>query len=164
MHSESKRHFPDSKHGVYSKEKGVIYMALEDDYIEKPKKERPEHYYGDTVRKLFLTSGVIMLLFNAFFFDLISTPTVLTVLGAIIIVILAGLQNPRHLWLNILNTCVSAIACFVFTYTGIQHYMHADVFNVAFFWSNQLLGLLFLFATYYSSKTIRAKIVSFTTF
>ncbi len=120
---------------------------------------RPEHYHGDIVRKLFLVSGVLMLVSYAFFWDLILVPISFSVLAVVLLVVLAGMENPRYVWLTLLNTVVSGFGCFAFAYTGIIHYQQAIPFNPWFFWSNQLLALLFLVATYYSSKTMRAKLM-----
>lgn len=119
----------------------------------------PVHYYGDIVRKLFLGAGMLMLVTLAFFGEIINTPLPLSVLAIILVSSLSGLESPNHKWIVMINTLASAIGCGFFQYTAVHYYM-ASTTNMsidwAFFVVNELLSIIFFFALYYSSKTVRA--------
>lgn len=116
----------------------------------------PAHYYGDIVRKIFVFCAVLITLEYVFFSTYILLPASLSIISAIALMILAGLQSPEQHGLSYLNALVSVFACFIFAYTGFTHYLHSETFNPWFFWSNQVLALAFLTTTYYGFKTIRA--------
>lgn len=118
----------------------------------------PPHYHGDIVRKLFILGGVIMMATLPIFSELINLPVVLTVLVAVLIVFLAGFQNPSQRWVTILNTLVAMGACVVFEYVGISYFRATESVD-PFFLTNQALAFVFLVALYFSSKTFRGAVV-----
>ncbi len=130
----------------------------EEKYIEE--NSTLSHYHGNIVRKLLLINGLGMVAEYAFFSTLVRVPFFIAIGGAIVLVILAGLQNPKLRWLNEINALVAIVACFTFAYIGTSHYLYATIFDPFFFWSNQVHALLFLIAVYYSSKTVRAMFIS----
>src|SRR3989338_1713165 len=92
-------------------------------------KESLEHYYGDTVRILF---------------------------------IIAGIMNPKHKCVIFLNTIIPVIAFVFFEYYAVMTYIDLlpaektikDIHG-AFFWTHQILAIIFFFTTYLSTKTLR---------
>jgi purine-cytosine permease-like protein len=129
--------------------------------MEEKIKKLHEHYYGLKVRSLFLISSLIMLVTYPFFSDLIQVPLPLF-LGIIIsLVLLGGIINPVSKWVFVLSSIIPMIGLVMFIYYGFYTYEHLPsnvTKNVIFFWTNQLLSLLFFFATYFSVKTLRGMI------
>jgi hypothetical protein len=121
------------------------------------------HYYGDAVRVLFIVGGLIMLVFYPFFSSFIKAPTAFSIIGVVALVIFAGLMNPRQKWIMVLNTIISISALAVFEYAAVYTYLNlppAQGVHVVFFWVNQALSLLFFFAAYLSTKTIRGALIN----
>lgn len=134
---------------------------MQDDIQESTKRTlAPEHYYGDSVRKLMLLGGIIMIFAYPFFQAYTGVPLALSILFALAIVCLAGLQHPTHAWIAVLNTLASTVAFVAFEYKAVTFYL-SPFFNEAplFFWVNQLLSLIFLLAVYYSTKTARSQLL-----
>ena len=115
------------------------------------------HYYGDTVRKLFLLGGVIIILTLPLFANLIPVQSAISVLIIIALSFLSGFVSPLHRAVAGLNALVSAGAVFFFEYYAVAAYIlpegteHKDLF----FYTNQVLAIIFFFALYYGAKTIR---------
>jgi len=116
------------------------------------------HYYGDVVRKLFLGSGVLMLVGLPFFADNLELTVFSATLGILIIGIFAGLTSPREQWVFIFDVCVSALASIVFELTAIGWYRSHMIFD-AYFIFNQVLALVFFTALYFSVKTFRSMVL-----
>lgn len=113
------------------------------------------HYYGDIVRKLFLAGGVIALVFRPIYPDLIPLNSFLFIIAMLVIAIIAGITNPEKYWTMISDLVIAGIAFIIFEYSAVSKY--TTVNNLTFlFLVQQSLGLIFFFALYYSSKTVRA--------
>jgi len=110
------------------------------------------HYYGDLVRKLFMAAAVIMLIGLPFFHDYIPVPVNYSVLGIILLGIFAGLVNPKLYLVTLLNTMIATVALIAFEFYAIKSFTQQQSF---FFVINELLAIIFLFALYYSTKTLR---------
>lgn len=110
------------------------------------------HYYGDTVRKLFLAIGVVMLVALPFFSSSLPGPALIAFLGVLVVAVVAGLTNPKQIWVMGLNVGVSLAGLAVFEYYAI---LQAKTDPVWLFVINQAIALLFFFALYYSVKTLR---------
>ena len=121
------------------------------------------HYYGDTVRVLFVIGGLIMIVSYPFFSSFIKAPIVFSIIGAIALAIFGGLMNPKQKWIMALNTVISIGAFIAFEYSAVYAYLNlspAQSVHVAFFWVNQVLSLIFFFAAYLSTKTLRGAIIN----
>jgi hypothetical protein len=112
----------------------------------------PVHYYGDLIRKLFMIGAAVMVVGLPFIGSYISMPTFISVLAILVLGILAGITNPRHHWVMVANTVISVVAFVIFEIYAIKFYYANQAY---FFVVNQGLSLLFLAATYYSTKTWR---------
>ncbi len=112
----------------------------------------PEHYYGDLVRKFFLTAAGIMVIGLPFILPFLPWPTLYSIVAIIVLGVLAGLTSPRQTWVIAVNTGVSIIAFLMFESYAIRFYNLNESY---FFVMNQLLALIFLASTYYSTKTWR---------
>ncbi|MEK7067191.1 MAG: hypothetical protein AAB950_00095 [Patescibacteria group bacterium] len=114
----------------------------------------PSHYYGDVVRRMFLVGAVIMLLALPFFYRLIPAPIFFSVLAIIVVELAAGMTSPKTLWSAIVNVCIAIFGIFAFENEAISAFSRYDA-ETGYFWTNQLLALIFLIALYYSVKTVR---------
>ena|SRR3989344_4730202 len=121
------------------------------------------HYHGDSVRILFVIGGLIMIVSYPFFSSLISAPIPLAIIGCIALAVFGGLMNPRQKWIMALNMIISVGAFVAFEYYAVYAYLNlspAESLHVAFFWTNQILSLLFFFAAYFSTKTLRGALLA----
>lgn len=116
------------------------------------------HYYGDVVRFLFLLAAVIMLITLPFLNPSLPVPLVFSILVILLIGIVAGVTNPLQKGTAIITTGISSIALVVFEYYAVSTYLVSSFTNLLFI-INQILALIFLFALYYSTKTLRAKLI-----
>lgn len=126
-------------------------------------KELLEHYYGDKLRVLFVVSGLIMVVSYPFFSSLINAPLSLSILGGIVLAVFAGLTNPKLKSIMVLDMIVSIVACLSFQYYAIFAYHNLSAvenINTIFFWVNQLLAIVFFFAIYLSTKTLRGALLA----
>ncbi|MCE9549238.1 hypothetical protein K8Q98_02455 [Candidatus Nomurabacteria bacterium] len=117
------------------------------------------HYYGDLIRVLFNIGGFIMIVSYPFFRSFITAPVLLSIIGCVILVVLAGLTSPRQKWIMAFNALISIIAFVIFEYATVYAYLNLSPSqgeHVAFFWVNQILALIFFFTSYLSTKTVRA--------
>ena len=116
------------------------------------------HYYGDSVRVIFIASGLIMLCSFPFFSSLIGMPPVVSILSIIGLVVLGGLISPVSHFVFILSSVVPIVGFALFEYYAYFAYTTlpaTNTLNISFFWVNQVLAVLFFFATYLSVKTLR---------
>ena len=112
------------------------------------------HYYGDIVRVLFLISAIIMLIGLPAINNYLIIPTIFSVISMLILALAAGLTNPKMLWEAEINTVIAVVGFIVFeTYAVIafRQYSATD----KFFLSNLILSFIFMFAVYFSVKTLR---------
>lgn len=116
------------------------------------------HYYGDVVRFLFLLAAVIMLVTLPFLNPSLPIPLIFSILIILTIGLVAGVTNPLQKSTSVITTGISSIALVVFEYYAVTTYL-ASSFTSLLFIVNQTLALIFLFALYYSTKTLRAKLI-----
>jgi hypothetical protein len=115
------------------------------------------HYYGDTVRFLFLVAAVIMLLTLPMVSEVLNIPTVISVASILVLGAAAGLTNPKQVWDSAINVFISAAGFLIFETTAVWTYrQHIDTVSAErFFLANIGLGLIFMIALYFSVKTLR---------
>lgn len=121
------------------------------------------HYYGDSIRTLFIIGGLIMIVSYPFFSSFIKAPVAFSIIGSIALVVFAGLMNPKQKWVMVLNTVIAITAFAIFEYAAVYTYTSlspATGVHVGFFWINQVLSLLFFFAGYMAVKSVRGAFIS----
>lgn len=120
------------------------------------KRPFPFHYYGDNVRRLFVANAIITLITLPFFRDFVHAPVISYIMAMIFLCLVAGFTNPTHRWVGIMDLAISVYGIWFFESEAISA---ANFYDTQFwyFWTNQLIALLFLAALYYSSKTERGK-------
>jgi hypothetical protein len=116
-----------------------------------------KHYYGDVVRFLFLTAAVVMLVTLPFLNSNLPIPLIFSILIILTIGLVAGVTNPLQKSTSFITTGISSIALIVFEYYAVTTYFESQLSFL--FIVNQMLALIFLFALYYSTKTLRAKLI-----
>jgi hypothetical protein len=111
------------------------------------------HYYGDWVRRLFLVSALLSFVAIPVWGDLLQFGTFTQVSAGLLLVLLAGLTNPRTKGVMMLNSLFAAISVLLLESTAI-------IFRTSESWplfiAREISGLLMLIAFYFSVKTLRA--------
>ena len=110
------------------------------------------HYHGDIVRVVFFIAGLIMIVGLPLFKEEINFPIYFSIFATMVLVILAGLTNPKQMWIAYLNLVVSLVGFVIFEYEAATKF---DDLTSSFFIINQILALLFFTALYFSVKTLR---------
>ncbi|MEN9342021.1 MAG: hypothetical protein RIQ54_277 [Candidatus Parcubacteria bacterium] len=119
-----------------------------------------QHYYGDTVRRLFIAAAVIMTVTLPFFAEEIGmAASGISIIGIILTGLAAGLTNPKSITSAVINGIVSGVAVLVFELYSIDTYTRLQTMSI-FLLINQLLAALYIIALYYSIKTIRGIVVN----
>ena len=114
------------------------------------------HYYGNTVRALFISAGVLMMVFLPIFKDELQIPLPLAVFGVVVVVIMAGLVNPAQQWTAVLSSLISFFGLIVFEYQAI--FLYKPELPMLFVFS-QVVAVVFFFALYFSLKTVRGRFI-----
>lgn len=117
-----------------------------------------EHYYGDIVRYLFLAGAVLMLIGLPIFQDYIQFPVLISVCSITVLVIAAGLTNPQQMSSATANFAIAVIGFIIFTYHSVIA-SGRELPSDKFLLTNVLLAMVFLFALYFSMKTLRARML-----
>lgn len=130
---------------------------MDDEKIEsiRSKYGLPRHYYGDTVRRLFVLSAIIMVLTLPLLQNRLPVPPLVSILSIVFVGLFAGFLAPRNKWSIRLDVVVSLFGLLVFEYYAVEAYKMYS-FSDIFFIINQILAVIFLFALYNSAKTIRS--------
>ena len=116
------------------------------------------HYYGDVVRRLFLVAAIIMLVTLPFFNDRLPISSNLSLLIIVVLAIFAGATNPVKIMLAVIDVMVSIIGAAAFEYYAVQFYITFSPGDFLF-WINQGLAVIFIFALYFSTKTLRGMLL-----
>ena len=122
--------------------------------------EKPlEHYYGDIVRYLFLAAGIIMLVTLPLFQSLIETPLMVSISGIAVLGIAAGLTNPQQVVSAVVNFVISIVGFITFAYSATTSFQ-GKIENDKFILTNIILAAIFIFAIYFSMKTMRSRLLN----
>lgn len=111
------------------------------------------HYYGDTVRQLFLAGAALMLLASPIYADSLRLQFPFIVVGALIAVTLAALTNPHKRIFCVADCIFAGVVVLVYAMWGLAAY--EDVDPIAFV-LRLAITVIFLFAFYFALKTVRA--------
>ena len=118
------------------------------------------HYYGNSVRELFIVVALLFLITAPFSEALLPIGGVYSsythVVIALLLVLLAGLTNPRSMVSLVLDFAAALLGAFFLETAAISLYQ-SD--SLAIFLAREAAAILFLFALYFSVKTLRAMIV-----
>ena len=114
--------------------------------------EKIAHYYGDTVRKLFLTIAAASAVVIPVWGNLLPVNLLFEIVGIVLLVFLAGFTNPVKKWGLICNTFAALFGVIAFEMAATTLYYSDSLILFAF---REGIALLFLFALYFSLKTLR---------
>lgn len=111
------------------------------------------HYHGDTVRILFLVGGVIILATLPFYKNLLPIGAGFLTVFVVLLALGAAIVNPFQRWIVFVNLIIAIVAVILFEYVAAIGY---GTDPAALSIIRQILAIVFLFALYYSGKTLRA--------
>ncbi|MDP3646326.1 MAG: hypothetical protein Q8R25_04525 [bacterium] len=111
------------------------------------------HYWGDSVRVLFVTAAALAIVAIPLFGDLLPYGSRIEIISAVVLVILAALTNPHSQSIMIINAVVAAVGVVLYEQAAVSLYS-GD--GPLLFVARGTVALLLLFALYFSVKTIRS--------
>ncbi len=111
------------------------------------------HYYGDYVRQIFMIAGAAMLVLAPFLINRAPELLPFEIGGAIALVCLAALTSPRKQWVMMADGAVAGIGVVVFESLALAAYASE---NWLAFVALEAVTIAFLFALYFSIKTLRS--------
>ena len=116
------------------------------------KKKNIRHYYGDSVRNMFVASAIIYAVALPLFGSLLPFD-VYTGIGLILVLVfLAGITNPHSRALMFVNVAVAGIGVYLMQTAAISFF--GEQSSILFF-LRQIVAILLLIAFYHSVKTAR---------
>jgi hypothetical protein len=110
------------------------------------------HYYGDFVRELLISAALLMLITSPMYADNLSVQLPFLIVGAVVTVVVAALTNPLKRGVIAADTVVSGVGFIIFQYWALQRYQ-VDLLQQ--FILREAVAIVFLFALYFSTKTLR---------
>lgn len=114
------------------------------------------HYYGDTVRQLFIATAVLSFIVVPLWGDLLPFVGVVPqVAAALLLVLLAGFTSAHNQLVMIANATVSGVSVLLIESTAIALRGQGEHAS-ALFYAREAAVLLLIAALYFSIKTIRA--------
>ncbi len=111
------------------------------------------HYYGDYVRVIFIMVGTFILVLAPFVSERAPQLLPAAIVGAVILVLLAGLTSPKKEWVLTLDAIVAGLGVVAFEFLALAAY-NAEAW-ISFIML-QTIVISFLIAFYFSVKTVRA--------
>ena len=111
------------------------------------------HYYGDAVRMLLLGAAALMLVTSPLYGDNLQIEFPFIIVGALVAACFAALTNPRSSWVSIGSAVLSGAGTIIYATWGIFEY---DTLNPIALMLLLVIAVFFLFAFYFSMKTVRA--------
>ena len=117
------------------------------------------HYYGDIVRRLFLAAAILITFSTPLFFHLVPLLLipVFSLIVAVALVFLAGYTSRTKKRVVELDIISSTLAIFLFGFSAFSVWLadHPDWHRILLFFLLSSLSAIFIFALYYSVKSIR---------
>ena len=111
------------------------------------------HYYGDVVRGLLLGAAALLLIASPLYADAIRSQFPFLVLGAFCAVTVAAFTDPHKKLSLMADATVAGTGLIVYAGWGLLGY---DSVNPVAFVLRLAVAVIFLFAFYFSLKTVRA--------
>lgn len=110
------------------------------------------HYYGDYVRQIFMGSAALMLVSAPFLAGDIPAALPFEIGGALVIAILGALTNPARQISMLANAIAAGVGIIVYELLALNAFYSGAM--IAFI-EREILAIAFLFALYFSLKTLR---------
>lgn len=116
------------------------------------------HYYGNIIRYIFLATALIMIIGLPLFQNFLGIPKILSVIGIAVLGIAAGFTNPKLMISLVINFFISLFGFIIFLYSAASSYQGATR-DDKYLLASIVLAAMFLFAVYYSMKTLRSALL-----
>ena len=114
------------------------------------------HYYGDFVRQFFVGAAALMLLTAPFKSEMLAPLLPIEVAGAVALVCLAALTNPRKQWVLIADAVAAGAGVFLYEFAALVEYNSG---SLAYFALREVIAVILMFGLYFSVKTVRAMVL-----
>ena len=111
------------------------------------------HYYGDSVRQLFIAAAATMLIGAPFYTNNLGVELPFIVLGTVALVSVAAVTNPFKIGVISADAVAAGVGLVIFEIWALGNYQ-TDPLHM--FVIREALALIFLFALYFSTKTLRS--------
>lgn len=111
------------------------------------------HYWGTPARQLLISASVLMLFASPLYADNLRLEFPFEVLGALLAVGFGALTNPHTKWVSIGDAVIAGAGAAIYAAWGIFGYDSAYLLP---FVIRLAIAVVFLFAFYFSMKTVRA--------
>ncbi|MDO8408078.1 MAG: hypothetical protein Q7S95_02485 [bacterium] len=123
-----------------------------------PARKGVRHYYGDTVRVLFVSGAVLLVIAETTGAHLPLSPLGVIV-SAVLLVVAAGITNPEQGWIHFANEAIAVVGTLVFASSAIGHWRDgAGIFDSTYLFV-EIIALLSLLSLYFTTKTIRGTLL-----
>jgi hypothetical protein len=122
-----------------------------------PQRAYIPHYYGDIVRGLFITIALAILVSSALYSRAISAALLLPIVGSMVLITLAALTNPHSKAIMRLNAVASGVGVVVFEVWALTALSSGTLVGFVLF---EATAILFVFAFYFSMKTLRSMLMN----
>ncbi|OGG48503.1 hypothetical protein A2678_03320 [Candidatus Kaiserbacteria bacterium RIFCSPHIGHO2_01_FULL_53_31] len=120
-----------------------------------PKLPGMPHYHGDEVRGLFVLGALTIIFAESTGAEHLPLSTFTAVLSAALLVIAAGITNPKQLWIHWVNAFFAAMGTLLFGTSAVTSYRAGiSIFDPSFVYV-EALALISLLALYFTTRTIR---------
>ena len=110
------------------------------------------HYYGDYVRQIFMLCGAVMLISSPFLSSALPAALPFEIGGALMVAILGALTNPAKQISMLADAIVAVVGVVTYELLALNAYSSGAM--IAFL-EREALAIAFLFALYFSVKTLR---------
>jgi hypothetical protein len=124
---------------------------MSEDSTLRPLPEGPKHYYGDVVRILFVCAAVLILAAQVVGGAFLTVGA--SLVAVIVLAVAAGLTNPVQAWIHWANIFISAIGLLASGSVFLVRFRSEDGIQSSII--ALILTLIFVFALYSSTKTLR---------
>ena len=127
-------------------------MPPEDDGI--PYRKNTPHYYGDTVRMLFVSVAVLLIV-AATTGARLPLSAADAIAAAVILAVAAGITNPEQRWIHWANETIAILGTLVFASSAIGNWRAGAGITDSSYLFTEIIALLSLVSLYFTTKTIR---------
>lgn len=116
---------------------------------------RVPHYYGDAVQQLFVIAAALILFTAPFYSEILANQLPFAIGGSLILAALAALTNPWSRLIMTANAVAAGVGLVTFETWALLNF---SVSTGVQFVLREAIALIFLFAFYFSVRTIRTMI------
>lgn len=114
------------------------------------------HYYGDTVRVMFLSAAIVYAVAMPLFGELLPIGTMGGIAVVLALALFAGITNPHSKIVMILDVAIAGVGLFLLQNAALMYF---SVDGVMLFILREASVILFLIAFYESVKSLRSMLL-----